>query len=293
MKKIKISLAFVLVAISFNAFSQIKVLSNGNLNLLNTTSSYGYFTIDRTANMGYACLYPSNSSCNLGKPGNGFNIVYTYYTLNASDARLKENIKDVTGALDIVKKLHGVQFDYKKNTIHGQLSDKYRKNCLGFLAQDVQKILPQVVLYDDSTDIYSIDYTKVIPVLVEAIKEQQTMIDQLTTMNNNGNNQIKKAAANSTDFTETDALTYPVLDQNVPNPFNTATTIGFYLPNSIAAASIYVYDMNGGQLKSISIPERGKGTVTIQGSELIAGMYLYALIADKKVIDTKRMILTK
>ena len=51
--------------------------------------------------------------------------------------------------------------------------------------------------------------------------------------------------------------------------------------------------MNGGQLKSISIPERGKGNVTIQGSEFSAGMYLYALIADGKVIDTKRMILTK
>ena len=51
--------------------------------------------------------------------------------------------------------------------------------------------------------------------------------------------------------------------------------------------------MSGGQIKSISIPERGKGTVTIQGSELSAGMYLYALIADGKVIDTKRMILTK
>ena len=97
----------------------------------------------------------------------------------------------------------------------------------------------------------------------------------------------------STDITEAEVLTYPVLDQNTPNPFNIATTIGFYLPNSITAASIYVYDMTGNQLKSISIPERGKGNLKIQGSEFSAGMYLYALIADGKVIDTKRMILTK
>lgn len=44
---------------------------------------------------------------------------------------------------------------------------------------------------------------------------------------------------------------------------------------------------------SFSISERGKGTVTIEGSEFSAGMYLYALIADGKVIDTKRMVLTK
>jgi hypothetical protein len=51
--------------------------------------------------------------------------------------------------------------------------------------------------------------------------------------------------------------------------------------------------MNGVQLKSYSIPEKGKGNITIQGAEFSAGMYLYALIADGKVIDTKRMILTK
>lgn len=51
--------------------------------------------------------------------------------------------------------------------------------------------------------------------------------------------------------------------------------------------------MNGTQLKNYSITQRGKGSITIQGSEFTAGMYLYALIADGKVIDTKRMILTK
>lgn len=88
-------------------------------------------------------------------------------------------------------------------------------------------------------------------------------------------------------------MTYPTLDQNIPNPFNTNATIGYYLPNKITTASIYVYDMNGVQLKSYLITEKGNGNITIQGSELTAGMYLYALIADGKVIDTKRMILTK
>ena len=104
---------------------------------------------------------------------------------------------------------------------------------------------------------------------------------------------MKKVGATSTGPKETVALTYPVLDQNAPNPFNTSTTIGFYLPATITNASIYVYDMNGVQLKTFPIAERGKGNVTIQGSEFSAGMYLYAMIVDGKVIDTKRMILTK
>jgi hypothetical protein len=37
----------------------------------------------------------------------------------------------------------------------------------------VEKVLPEVVHYDDSTDVYAISYSKIIPVLVEAMKEQQ------------------------------------------------------------------------------------------------------------------------
>ena len=56
---------------------------------------------------------------------------------------------------------------------------------------------------------------------------------------------------------------------------------------------IYIYNMRGMQIKSISIPEKGYGTITINGSDLQAGMYLYTLIVDGKEVDTKRMILTK
>ena len=47
------------------------------------------------------------------------------------------------------------------------------------------------------------------------------------------------------------------------------------------------------QLKNIPIIDRGNGSVLIQGSELLAGMYIYTLIADGKEVDTKRMILTE
>lgn len=51
---------------------------------------------------------------------------------------------------------------------------KKRKNHIGFIAQEVFQILPEVVHYDDSADIYTMDYSKMIPLLVEAVKEQQT-----------------------------------------------------------------------------------------------------------------------
>ena len=59
------------------------------------------------------------------------------------------------------------------------------------------------------------------------------------------------------------------------------------------AATVMIYNLEGKQMKNIQVHDRGKVSVKISGSELSAGMYLYALIADGKVVDTKRMILTQ
>lgn len=58
-------------------------------------------------------------------------------------------------------------------------------------------------------------------------------------------------------------------------------------------AVLYIYDMNGHQIDSRAITERGNASLTIEGNSLDAGMYLYSLITDGTVVDTKRMILTK
>jgi flagellar hook assembly protein FlgD len=82
-----------------------------------------------------------------------------------------------------------------------------------------------------------------------------------------------------------------LLKQNYPNPFSESMRINYYLPDDIQKATIYIYDMNGKQLKSIPLNQKGNGSITIKGSELKAGMYMYALITDGQIIDTKRMIL--
>ncbi len=81
--------------------------------------------------------------------------------------------------------------------------------------------------------------------------------------------------------------------EDIPNPFNAATKIAFYLPTTISIANVYVYDMNETQLKSYPITERRKGNVIIQGSEFVAVICLYGLIVDGNEVDVKRMILTE
>lgn len=83
------------------------------------------------------------------------------------------------------------------------------------------------------------------------------------------------------------------MGQNIPNPFNEHTQIPFYLPSTVKAASIQFTDSRGSIIKSIEINDRGKGVIHIAAVELNSAVYNYTLIADGKVIDTKRMVKNK
>lgn len=83
------------------------------------------------------------------------------------------------------------------------------------------------------------------------------------------------------------------LYQNAPNPWSSETVIRYALPQGVAQAMIYIYDMQGAQLKSLPAQGRGESQVTLTARDLKAGMYLYALVADGQLIDSKQMILTK
>ena len=85
----------------------------------------------------------------------------------------------------------------------------------------------------------------------------------------------------------------PVLYQNTPNPFSSNTEIACDIPTSFNSAVISVYNMQGVELMSFPITQTGYSAVIVYASTFPAGMYLYALVIDGVIIDTKRMILTK
>jgi hypothetical protein len=285
-------------------FKVVSISSNGSLTF-NVKSSGANILIDNSGFYGTPAIYPSiNNNINLGKSGYALNNIYTYGIQNLSDARQKENIKDIKNALGLVLQLKGVQYDLKKEFVFSSsvkydskstiAIDNNRKNLYGFLAQDVKKVLNSIVLHDDSTDIYSMDYTKIIPVLVEAIKEQQSQIDSLKSINKKGSSSLKSASiSTSVESTGLNTSDIATLNQNAPNPFSQSTNIGYYLPETVQNATLYIYDMNGVQIKSNPIVSKGNGSITINGNELRAGMYLYTLVADGQEVATKRMILTQ
>ena len=154
--------------------------------------------------------------------------------------------------------------------------------------ESLREVYPELV-YEDLDGNVSINYIEMVPLLVQSIKELKAEIDELK-----GNDVNKVASRNgaSTSIENTEADLFSV-SQNKPNPFTESTTIKLSIPKKTQRAALMIYDMSGKQMKQININERGKTSVNITSEGLAAGMYLYSLIADGKVISTKRMILTK
>ena len=101
--------------------------------------------------------------------------ITAYYT---SDIRLKENIRPILNAIDKVKAINGVYFDWKDEVLETRPEDWKQKEDVGVIAQEIQAVLPEVVdTRDDGT--LAVNYEKIVPLLIEAIKEQQIQIEKL------------------------------------------------------------------------------------------------------------------
>jgi len=84
-----------------------------------------------------------------------------------------------------------------------------------------------------------------------------------------------------------------ILNQNDPNPFAEETDITYYLPETVGTATIMFYDNTGVVIKAVQLQSKGNGTLHVFASNLSSGIYTYALIADGKLIDTKKMMKSK
>ncbi|MCX7987168.1 MAG: tail fiber domain-containing protein [Bacteroidales bacterium] len=209
-----------------------------------------------------------------------------------SDSLFKTNIsyiENTESALSKIKRLKGVNFNWKFD------NDKAKpKKHAGLLAQQVERVIPEVVTTNDSTGHKLIAYSELIPYLIEAIKEQQMQIDSLKKLVNKPKSSLKSGTTEeNTSKVGMNAANNSYLEQNIPNPFSQRTIINFYIAENTKNAYLYVYNMSGVQVKSFSITGRGKGNITIEGGELSPGMYYYTLITDGREIDTKKMILTQ
>ncbi|NBP01005.1 MAG: tail fiber domain-containing protein [Proteobacteria bacterium] len=127
----------------------------GGLNSYGTLSATGITTLDS----------------NLTVKGNAFVVgdITAFYT---SDTTLKENITKIESPLEKLNKMSGYRFDWKKD-----INNHLRGTDLGVLAQEVEQVLPEAVIKRD-TGYKAVNYQKIIPLLIEAIKELKLKIDK-------------------------------------------------------------------------------------------------------------------
>jgi len=92
--------------------------------------------------------------------------------VSSSDVRLKTNIENIEDGLEIVKKLQGVRFNWKE--------DPEGERRIGLIAQDAEKVVPEMTFTNPADGYMGINYAELSAVLIEAVKEQQKIIDKLT-----------------------------------------------------------------------------------------------------------------
>ena len=112
-----------------------------------------------------------------------FKIIFIYSSVNAyqffgiiivvsySSIRYKKDVEPLSSAVDTISKLQGVSYSWKDTG----------KKDFGFIAEEVGKVIPEIVEWSaDPQYANTMDYTRIISFLVEAVKEQQKKIDILT-----------------------------------------------------------------------------------------------------------------
>ena len=195
---------------------------------------------------------------------------------------LPEETKEINmiGELDTVET--GVELSFKEKQL-------FSKQHYGLSADQLEEVFPDLV-YENEDGTKSINYVEMVPILVQAINELKGEIEELRT---GGDDRTKKAVQSSSEGDSAEKLLLLSLGQNKPNPFSNATTIEVCIPEDVQKAFIYVYDLQGKKVEQVDITARGMQNIQLTSANLTDGMYLYSLIADGKVVETRRMIVEK
>ncbi|HEY2726342.1 MAG TPA: tail fiber domain-containing protein, partial [Parafilimonas sp.] len=251
---------------------------------------------------------------------------------NISDGRVKKNIKQNVPGLAFINKLQPITYNLDLDAANkivqpAALKDKNGKIIqpsaddiaakqakekivyTGFIAQDVDKAAKDLN-YDfsgvdaakNNKDLYGLRYAEFVVPLVKAVQElsakndsKDSIIASLQTQVNNLNNIVQTLAGKAGVSLSANniSISSASLEQNIPNPFSQSTSIRYNLPAKFNAAQIIITDYSGKILKQINISASGSGTAKIDADSLSAGTYNYSLMVDGKLIDTKKMVLTK
>jgi hypothetical protein len=274
---------------------------NGAANSAVGVAIGGQFTACGTTSIGIfvdACNSANNGA---GPSYAGFfnGDVFSTGSFTASDKRLKKDIQPISNALELLGKIEPKKYQFD-NSKYPSLKLSAQKENYGVIAQELEAVMPSLVKdvpvpggkgFTGET-IKSVNYTELIPVLIQAVKDQQKQIEELKAMIASKDNTRTTAAESEAiakiniELSDKNVI---VLGQNTPNPFSKSTAITFNLPKMVQHAVINFTSADGRSLKSVEVTARGMGVINVYANELSSGVYMYTLVADGKVVETKKM----
>lgn len=172
----------------------------------------------------------------------------------------------------------------------------------GFLAQEVEKAAEEagynfngVHKPQDENDNYSLAYAQFVVPLVKGMQEQQRMIETQEQRITQFSQELEELTRGQT----ATGIGQPgnaepgfSMEQNIPNPFTNETLIKYNLPANFNSAQMLVYDLTGKQLAAFPI-EKNSRSITLSSERLAAGIYIYSIVSDGKIMDSKRMVVSE
>ncbi len=233
------------------------------------------------------------------------NIQYAGIIYNTSDRELKRDIKEFEYGIDEVVRLEPVTYNYVESA-----SDNNATRCVGLIAQELDKVAPSLVKpftlkesssrNESSKEYLMVNESAIKYMLINAIKEQQRQIDEQQEMievlqsemsnwmvQNEDQNRIEINLKNNQD----EQVAY--IMQNIPNPTHSKTNIKYFIPDNVEEALVRFYNINGSILKEVILTKSGAGVIELNLEEMISGNYMYSMIVDGQLIDTKKMVIVK
>lgn len=197
----------------------------------------------------------------------------------------------------------------------------------GFIAQELQEVFPELVhqqmnvttfeeepgkLNTEEIDYLGVDYLSMVPILTQAIKEQQELLEdkeeridrlerdyeQMRRENRAMESRLDELAQIVRQMqqnqsgqvnTQIETLNGARLEQNQPNPFQGSTTVPYFIPETVQRAELRFTDAAGRVLQSIVVSGRGQGQTILKTDQLSQGIYFYSLVLDGELVDTKKM----
>lgn len=224
-------------------------------------------------------------------------ITRCHALLQISDGRYKTNIKILDGALSKILAMRGTSYNFAADQLSkGFSADKQ----VGFIAQEMKNVMPELVK-EDANGMLAINYIGVIPVLVEAFKEQhevitekETRIAALETQNSELQRRLTRieAALGITTDPQADTKATTASAKVSPNPTSGLVTIDLQHTAVAKTVTVKIMDAAGREVAARTATARER-SIQFDLTQFPSGAYVAQIIADGKMIGGNKIQMIK